>query len=94
MNAENELNVELVTAEGPRSVPSGINGLKIEANGRLDPEREGIILVPGASGDVEGDGPDSIPTILGRAMSTELTRLIKQALQQKTLQSLRSVAVP
>ena len=31
MNAENALNVELVTAEGPRSVPSGINGLRIEA---------------------------------------------------------------
>jgi transcriptional regulator GlxA family with amidase domain len=85
MNAENELNVELVTAEGPRSVPSGINGLKIEANGSMDLERAGIILVPGASGDVEGDGPDSIPAILGRAMSTELTGLIKQALQQKDI---------
>lgn len=81
MNAENALNVELVTAEGPRSVPSGINGLRIEASGRLDPERAGIILVPGASGDVEGDGPDSVPAILGRAMSTELTGMIEQALQ-------------
>lgn len=85
MNADNALNVELVTAEGPRSVTSGINGLKIEANGRLNPERAGIILVPGASGDVEGDGPDSVPAILGRAMNTELTCLIGQALEQKEI---------
>ncbi|MFD0713189.1 DJ-1/PfpI family protein [Paenibacillus sp. GCM10027626] len=85
MNADNALKVEFVTAEGPRSVTSGINGLKIEANGRLDPERAGIILVPGASGEVEGDGPDSIPAILGRAMNTELTGLIGQALGQKDI---------
>jgi len=83
MNAKNALNVELVTAEGPRSVPSGINGLRIEASGRLDPERAGIILVPGASGDVQGDGPDSVPAILSRAMDTELTGMIEQALQHK-----------
>ncbi|WP_458122646.1 DJ-1/PfpI family protein [Paenibacillus sp. Z3-2] len=83
MNAENALNVELVTAEGPRSVPSGINGLRIEASGILDPERAGIILVPGASGDVEGDGPDSVPAILGRAMDTELIGMIEQALQHE-----------
>ncbi|EGK08555.1 ThiJ/PfpI family protein [Desmospora sp. 8437] len=83
MNADNALSVEFVTAEGPRSVPSGINGLKIEAKGRLNPERGGIILVPGASGDIEGDGPDSIPAILGRAMNTELTGLVGQALGQQ-----------
>ncbi|MCF7754043.1 MULTISPECIES: DJ-1/PfpI family protein [Paenibacillus] len=83
MNAENALNVKLVTAEGPRSVPSGINGLRIEASGGLDPERAGIIFVPGASGDVEGDGPDSVPAILSRAMETELTGMIEQALQHK-----------
>jgi putative intracellular protease/amidase len=85
MNAENALSVEFVTAEGPRSVTSGINGLKIEASGRLNPERADIILVPGASGDVEGDGPDSIPAILARAMNTELTGMIGQALGQKDI---------
>lgn len=81
MYAENSLHVELVTTEGPRSVPSGINGLRIEASSRLDPEREAIILVPGASGDAEGDGPDSVPALLRRAMETELTGMIGQALQ-------------
>ncbi|WP_240415563.1 DJ-1/PfpI family protein [Paenibacillus periandrae] len=85
MYAENAINVEFVTAEGPRSVASGINGLKIEASGRLNPERADIILVPGASGDIEGDGPDSIPAILTRAMNTELTGIIKQAIGQKDI---------
>ncbi|GIP37900.1 hypothetical protein J31TS4_11800 [Paenibacillus sp. J31TS4] len=80
MLAGRELHVELVTAEGPRLVPSGGNGLKIEANGRLDPTRKGIILVPGASGEIEGDGPASIPTVLARAMNTELTAKLKEAL--------------
>lgn len=85
INANNTLSVEFVTAEGPRFVTSGINGLKIEASGRLSPERADIILVPGASGDAGGDGPDSIPPILGRAMNTELTGLIGQALGLKDI---------
>lgn len=80
MKADNALNVEFVTAEGPRFVTSGTNGLNIEASGRLNPERAGIILVPGASGNVEGEGADSVPAILGRAMNTELTGMMKQAL--------------
>ncbi|SEN60069.1 DJ-1/PfpI family protein [Paenibacillus sp. OK076] len=79
------LKVELVTAEGPRAVTSGVNGLTIEAIDTLDPEREGIILVPGAAGDVEGDGPDSIPAILGKAMNTGLTTKVKAALEHKDI---------
>lgn len=85
MLADNALSVELVTAEGQRSVTSGINGLKIEASGNLNPAAQGIILVPGASGDVEGDGPDSIPAILGRATNSALTGLMGQALGQKDI---------
>ncbi|UUZ81266.1 DJ-1/PfpI family protein [Paenibacillus sp. P26] len=83
MYAENALSVEFVTAEGPRFVTSGINGLKVEASGRLNPELAGIIVVPGAAGDVEGDGPDSIPAIMARALNTELTGMIGQALGQQ-----------
>lgn len=83
--AEHELSVELVTAEGSRAVASGVNGLKIEASGRLNPECAGIILVPGASGEVDGDSPDSIPAILGRAMNTELTGMIGQALDRQDI---------
>ncbi|MDI4647731.1 DJ-1/PfpI family protein [Cohnella hashimotonis] len=83
MYAPGTLNVKLVTAEGARAVPSGISGLKIEASGKLDPERPGIILVPGASGDVTGDGPDSVPAILNRAMNTALTDMMREALGKK-----------
>ncbi|MDF2680311.1 MAG: thiamine biosynthesis protein ThiJ [Brevibacillus sp.] len=81
MVADSALRVEFVTVEGPRLVPSGVNGLKMEASGRLSPDQKGIILVPGASGEVEGDGPNSIPTILARALNTELTGMLEQALK-------------
>jgi len=80
MNADNAVSVEFVTAEGPRQVASGTNGLMIEASGRLNPVQPGFILVPGASGVVDGDSYHSIPAILGRAMNTELTGMIGQAL--------------
>lgn len=84
MYAENKLAVELVTAEGARSVPSGTNGLVIQASGRLNLDIAGILLVPGASGDVkDAEGPDSIPAILSRAMKTEITGLIGKALERK-----------
>lgn len=80
MFTDYKMHVEFVTAEGPRLVQSGINGLNIEASGRLNPTRKGIILVPGASGELEGDGPNAITSILARAMNTELTTNLKQAL--------------
>lgn len=80
--SDNAVTVELVTAEGPRSVPSGVGGLRIEASGRLSPGRGGIILVPGAAGGVDGDGDDTVPAILGRAMLTDLTGLMRQALDR------------
>jgi len=83
MKMDNKLDVQFVTAEGARSVSSGINGVKLEASGKLDPEFADVIVVPGASGDVDGDGPNSVPAILSRAMHTELTALIAQALKRK-----------
>jgi len=80
MFADCEMHVELVTAEGPRRVPSGMSGLPIEASGRLNPTRKGVILVPGASGKLEGEGPDAVPNLLARAADTELTAKLKQAL--------------
>ncbi|MCR2805849.1 DJ-1/PfpI family protein [Paenibacillus soyae] len=78
-----EVRVELVTAEGARAVPSGINGLKIEAaGGRLVPSRKGIILLPGAAGELEGDGPNAIPAILACAMGTELSDMLGTAMQE------------
>lgn len=85
MYAEEALRVELVTAEGPRHVTSGIQGLEIEATGKLDPECGGMIIVPGASGKVSGEEPDSIPIILNRAAGTEIAVQIRQALERENV---------
>ena len=74
------LSVELVTAEGARDVRSGTKGLTIAASGAIDPNLEGIILVPGASGDVDGDGPDSVPALLAKAAESGLTEAVGLAL--------------
>ncbi|TXK84832.1 DJ-1/PfpI family protein [Paenibacillus sp. N3.4] len=79
MYAGGAWSVELVTTEGARLVASGMNGPQVSASGRLSSERSGIILVPGASGEVSGDGPNAIPSILRRAMESEITSLIKEA---------------
>ncbi len=50
MFAEGMVSVELVSAEGKRSVPSGLKGPALEAQAALNPNRPGIIVVPGASG--------------------------------------------
>ncbi|MET3941835.1 putative intracellular protease/amidase [Paenibacillus sp. PvP094] len=83
MYTEEALRVELVTAEGPRHVTSGIQGLEIKATGKLDPECGGMILVPGASGKVSGEEPDSIPIILNHAAGTEISVKIRQALERE-----------
>jgi transcriptional regulator GlxA family with amidase domain len=89
------LTTELVSAEGPREVVSGTGGLALRATGALDPNRPGLVLVPGASGRVgePGEVPDSdagaptpwhmdefIPVLLGRAVATGLPALLRQAL--------------
>ncbi|KQL52199.1 thiamine biosynthesis protein ThiJ [Heyndrickxia shackletonii] len=83
--ANGALNVELVTAEGARSVQSGISGLEIRASGKLNPEHAHIIIVPGAAGEVSGEGPNTIPAILGRAAETELTNLVRSGLNKQDL---------
>ncbi|MDO3676275.1 DJ-1/PfpI family protein [Paenibacillus ehimensis] len=79
MYSEGALTVELVSAEGRRSVPSGLNGPALEAKAVLDPNRPGIILVPGASGKPAGNSEDSIPNVLRQAMKTSLPDIMKQA---------------
>lgn len=81
MTAGGGVHVEFVSADGPRHVISGVNGVKLEARGKLSPDQQGIILVPGASGELAGDGPDSIPVLLARASNTELTGMLVRALE-------------
>lgn len=83
--AGGDLTVELVAAEGPREVVSGTPGLALRATGALDPVRPGVVVVPGASGPVEGDpdaGDETIPVLLARVGRTELAPLMRRALTE------------
>jgi transcriptional regulator GlxA family with amidase domain len=80
-----ELDVELVSAEGPRTVISGSRGLTLQASSRLDPTKPGYVIVPGAAGPVEGDpdeGVETIPVLLARFGETEAVPLIRQAFEE------------
>ncbi|WNG85303.1 DJ-1/PfpI family protein [Mycobacterium sp. ITM-2016-00317] len=77
-----ELDVELVTAEGPRTVVSGSRGLTLRATAGLDPAKPGYVIVPGASGPLAGDPDeiDTIPVLLARFGETAAVPLIRAAL--------------
>jgi transcriptional regulator GlxA family with amidase domain len=62
--------VELVSAEGPREVPSGSGPMSLRAT--AEPGHADVIVVPGASGPI-----DDIPLILGRTLETGLPDLLK-----------------
>jgi transcriptional regulator GlxA family with amidase domain len=80
--AEGELVVELVSAEGPRPVISGTRGMVLHATAQLDPTRPGFIVVPGASGPIDGDPDqvDTIPVLLARFGETAAIPLLRQAM--------------
>ncbi|OBK81971.1 DJ-1/PfpI family protein [Mycobacterium sp. 1164985.4] len=76
-----ELDVEFVSAEGARSVVSGSRGMALNATGRLDPTKPGYVIVPGASGPLDGD-PDevaTIPVLLARFGDTAAVPLMREA---------------
>lgn len=83
MYSGDAVTVELVSAEGKRFVPSGLNGPSLEAQAVLDPNRPGIILVPGASGKPAGNSEDAIPAILKQASETDLPKQMKRALHNE-----------
>ncbi|MFC4909318.1 DJ-1/PfpI family protein [Actinomadura gamaensis] len=79
---------ELVSAEGPREVPSALAAISLTATARLDPDRADLVVVPGAAGrtqppdedDPNADRPETVPDILGRALGTDLPGLLGKAL--------------
>jgi transcriptional regulator GlxA family with amidase domain len=77
-----ELVVELVSAEGPRPVVSGTRGMVLHATAQLDPSKPGFIVVPGASGPLDGDPDqiDTIPVLLARFGQTAAISLLKEAM--------------
>lgn len=77
-----ELAVELVSADGPRTVVSGNRGLTLTATGTLDPDLPGFVVVPGAAGPTEGDPDeiDTIPVLLARFAGSGAMPLMRRAL--------------
>jgi transcriptional regulator GlxA family with amidase domain len=77
-----ELVVELVSADGPGPVVSGSRGLVLSATAQLDPSKPGYVIVPGASGPVDGDPDevDTIPVLLARFGETEAVPLMRDAM--------------
>ncbi len=82
------LEVELVSAEGAREVPSGLGTLSLQATARLEPQHADLVVVPGAVGRLPDENEatdDSIPVILGRTLDTGLPALLKEALDRPGL---------
>ena len=81
--AGGDLQVELVSAEGPREVMSGTLGMVLHATAHLDPAKPGFIVVPGASGPIDGDPDevDTIPVLLARFAESAAIPLLRKAME-------------
>ena len=79
------MTVELVSAEGPREVVSGILGITLRATSVLDPCAD-VIVVPGAAGPVEDPdevGLETIPVLLAATLDTALPALVGAAMARE-----------
>ncbi|MFT4127363.1 MAG: DJ-1/PfpI family protein [Gordonia sp. (in: high G+C Gram-positive bacteria)] len=76
------LDLEFVSAEGPRLVVSGTPGIALAATATLDPAAPGYVVVPGASGPLDGDPDtvDTIPVLLSRFAAGAAMPLIRRCL--------------
>lgn len=82
-SAGGTITVELVSAEGPRPVVGGTLGLTLQATAALDPTKPGFVVVPGASGPLDGDpdeGAETIPVLLARFAQSGAAELLRRAL--------------
>ncbi|WP_428390478.1 DJ-1/PfpI family protein [Lichenicoccus sp.] len=82
MQSGGGIQVDFVSAAGARMVPSGPGGLPIPAGGQPDLDRASIILIPGAAGPTQGDGPDTVPAMLAREAEGELPRIAAAGLSR------------
>ncbi|MFC7339872.1 DJ-1/PfpI family protein [Saccharopolyspora griseoalba] len=69
------LDLELVTAEGPRAALPGTPGLSLTATSALDPSVPGYVVVPGAAGTVE-----TIPDLLAKFAGGGTAPLLRRAI--------------
>lgn len=81
--AHSDMVVELVCEGEPRTFIGGTRALPLTATSTLDPTKPGYVIVPGASGPIEGDpddGVETIPVLLARASQSPIIPLMQQAL--------------
>jgi transcriptional regulator GlxA family with amidase domain len=76
------LEIELVTAEGPRTVTSGTPGIALTATGSLTPHESGYVLIPGASGPAHDD---TIPRLLAMFAASAAAPLLQQCLDNPAI---------
>jgi transcriptional regulator GlxA family with amidase domain len=69
------LTAELVSAEGAREVPSGLDLLTLRATTVLDPKRADLIVIPGAAAEEA-----EIPAVLARTLDTGLPERLRDGL--------------
>jgi transcriptional regulator GlxA family with amidase domain len=81
------IDVAFVSAEGPREVISGTSGIALRASAALDPAAPGYVVVPGASGPVDGDPDevDTIPVLLSRFAASASAPLIGKCLANQEI---------
>ncbi|MDQ0208586.1 DJ-1/PfpI family protein [Alkalicoccobacillus murimartini] len=80
MYTSEDITVEFVGADDKEHVLSGINDYPLTVSHKLDFSKKGIILIPGASGSVNENDPDSVPMKLKRASETGLRKQIIEAI--------------
>ncbi|MEY8749679.1 DJ-1/PfpI family protein [Alkalicoccobacillus gibsonii] len=80
MYTSEDITVEFVGADDKEHVLSGINDYPLTVSHKLDLSKKGVILIPGASGSVNENDPDSVPMKLKRASETGLREQIIEAI--------------
>lgn len=77
--------VELVSLEGARHVPSGLDGPGLRASAALDVTRADVVIVPGAVGAMRGEEEPTIPMLLIAAMESGLGEALARAMAREEL---------
>lgn len=81
------IKIEWVSAEGQRMVQGGMNGPALPSSGKIDVDRGGILVIPGAMGtvDLHDVGPESSAGLLRKALETDLIHYLRQAMSREDL---------
>ncbi|KYG34414.1 DJ-1/PfpI family protein [Alkalihalobacillus trypoxylicola] len=80
MYTSEKIIVEFVGSDKEEYVLSGINDYPLTVSNKLDLSKKGIVLIPGASGSIDENDPNSVPMKLRRASESGLREQITKAI--------------